>query len=187
MELPLFPLNAHLLPGGIMPMRIFEPRYQRLVSLASARGFVLCMLDPQAQQAVRNMLPIGTRVEIVDFDLLGDGLLGITVRGVERVRVGEVRQEADGLRWGEVAALPPWPSVSVSPAFTPLVEKLIEVFDDYPEYGALYREPHWEDGCWVAQRWLEMLPLSPHQKQWLLGEESSAPVQALLERLVQPG
>ncbi|MGL4715609.1 MAG: LON peptidase substrate-binding domain-containing protein, partial [Aeromonas sp.] len=34
MQLALFPLSAHLLPGGIMPLRIFEPRYQRMIAEA---------------------------------------------------------------------------------------------------------------------------------------------------------
>ena len=31
-ELPLFPLSAVLLPGGRLPLQIFEPRYLDLVS-----------------------------------------------------------------------------------------------------------------------------------------------------------
>jgi Lon protease-like protein len=83
MTLVLFPLSAHLLPGGIMPLRIFEPRYQRMIAESREREFALCMLDPRQPDALRNMYPIATRVRIIDFDLLPDGLLGITVLGVE--------------------------------------------------------------------------------------------------------
>lgn len=183
MELPLFPLSAHLLPGGIMPLRIFEPRYQRLVTLASEHGFVLCMLDPAQPDALRNMLPIGTRVEIIDFDRLEDGLLGITVRGMERMKIGELRQEPDGLRWGEVTSLPTWPAQEgVEDGW--LVEKLREVFGEYPEYGALYQHPRWHDINWVVQRWIEILPMSPQQKQWLIGEPNCIAALTLLEELV---
>ena len=47
MTLVLFPLSAHLLPGGIMPLRIFEPRYQRMIAESREREFALCMLDPR--------------------------------------------------------------------------------------------------------------------------------------------
>ena len=102
MTLVLFPLSAHLLPGGIMPLRIFEPRYQRMIAEVREREFALCMLDPRQPDAMRNMYPIATRVRIIDFDLLPDGLLGITVLGVERVRIVDLWQEPDGLRVGEV-------------------------------------------------------------------------------------
>ena len=44
MRLPLFPLNVYLLPGGILPLRLFEPRYLRMLSLSQAHGFALCLL-----------------------------------------------------------------------------------------------------------------------------------------------
>ena len=34
-ELPLFPLSIFLLPGGITRLRIFEPRYLKMVAIAS--------------------------------------------------------------------------------------------------------------------------------------------------------
>ena len=58
MTLVLFPLSAHLLPGGIMPLRIFEPRYQRMIAESREREFALCMLDPRQPDALRNMYPL---------------------------------------------------------------------------------------------------------------------------------
>ena len=55
MTLVLFPLSAHLLPGGIMPLRIFEPRYQRMIAEVREREFALCMLDPRQPEAMRNI------------------------------------------------------------------------------------------------------------------------------------
>ena len=72
MKLALFPLSAHLLPGGIMPLRIFEPRYQRMIAQAGDQGFALCMLDPRQPDALRNMYPIATRVRIIEELLRGE-------------------------------------------------------------------------------------------------------------------
>ena len=57
MTLVLFPLSAHLLPGGIMPLRIFEPRYQRMIAEVREREFALCMLDPRQPEAMRTLVP----------------------------------------------------------------------------------------------------------------------------------
>jgi len=39
--LPIFPLPVFLLPGGVTKLRIFEPRYLKMVSTASSgQGFV---------------------------------------------------------------------------------------------------------------------------------------------------
>ena len=184
MKLALFPLSAHLLPGGIMPLRIFEPRYQRMIAEAGDQGFVLCMLDPRQPDALRNMFPIATRVRIVDFDQLPDGLLGITVLGMERVRIVDLWQESDGLRVGEVELLPLWQTGRLNADQHSLVSALQEVFNDYPEYAALYHNPDWDDASWVAQRWLEVLPIPVEQKQWLLAAENNLPALSLLSGLL---
>lgn len=184
MKLALFPLSAHLLPGGIMPLRIFEPRYQRMIAEAGEQGFAICMLDPRQPDALRNMYPIATRVRIVDFDQLPDGLLGITVLGMERVRITDLWQESDGLRVGEVDVLPPWRTGRLNADQHSLARALQEVFNDYPEYAALYRNPDWDDASWVAQRWLEVLPIPVEQKQWLVAAEDNQPALSLLSGLL---
>lgn len=184
MKLALFPLSAHLLPGGIMPLRIFEPRYQRMVAEAQERAFALCMLDPRQPEAMRNMYPIATRGRIIDFDLLPDGLLGITVLGLDRVRICDLWQEPDGLRVGEVELLPPWQTGRLSAAQHALAKALQDVFNDYPEYAALYAQPDWEDASWVAQRWLEVLPIPVEQKQWLMAARDNQPALSLLSGLL---
>ena len=64
MRLALFPLSVFLLPDGITRLRIFEPRYKRLVSqaMSSGEGFGLCL--PKEANSLYN---IGTRVEIYNF------------------------------------------------------------------------------------------------------------------------
>ena len=37
-ELPLFPLHTVLFPGGLLPLRVFEPRYLDMVGRACARA-----------------------------------------------------------------------------------------------------------------------------------------------------
>lgn len=180
MQLALFPLSAHLLPGGIMPLRIFEPRYQRMIAEAGQRGFALCMVDPRQSDALRNMLPIATQVTIIDFDRLPDGMLGITVQGVARVQIEDLWLQPDGLRIGQVTPLPAWPTRRLHPDQRPLAEALQEVFADYPEYAALYQAPCWEDGNWVAQRWLEVLPIAAEQKQLLLAAPDNQSTMTLL-------
>src|SRR5699024_6929946 len=49
---------------------------------------------------------VGTLVEIIDFDRLDDGCLGITVAGRRRFRVLASRQADNGLWWGRIECLP---------------------------------------------------------------------------------
>ncbi len=44
MQLSIFPLRLNLLPDGVLPLRIFEPRYLRMIAESSKRGMGLCLL-----------------------------------------------------------------------------------------------------------------------------------------------
>ena len=46
-EIPLFPLNSVLFPGGPLPLRIFETRYLDMVSscLKHEQGFGVCLIE----------------------------------------------------------------------------------------------------------------------------------------------
>ncbi|KKD59704.1 ATP-dependent protease [Grimontia sp. AD028] len=165
MHLGLFPLPLFLLPGGVTKLRIFEPRYVRLVkeSMASDSGFVLAMKDGDA------ICRFGTHVKIVDFETLSDGLLGITIRGISRVALDNIGQEEDGLWIGDAEALENWDEIEGAGL---LGEALENVFEAHPEHASQYHdEQHFDDMLWVCQRWLEILPLANNQRQWFLSQK----------------
>ena len=187
MRIPLFPLNVHLLPGGVIPLRLFEPRYLRMLGLSQAHGFGLCLLGTRREDGQMPLLTLGTRVEVMDFNQLDDGTLGITVRGVERYRLHSVEMEPDGLLFGEVTLLPNWQITELAPDQEVLVRKLGEIFAEHPDFAAYYPQPEWANACWVAQRWLEVLPLSGEQKLPLLeSDDCSDALRFLMDVVHEP-
>ncbi|MDF2184331.1 LON peptidase substrate-binding domain-containing protein [Grimontia hollisae] len=178
MRLGLFPLPLFLLPGGITKLRIFEPRYVRLVkeSMATDSGFVLAMKDGDA------ICRFGTHVKIVDFETLPDGLLGITIRGASRVSLSNIGQEEDGLWVANADTLPAWQEQSEAGM---LGEVLEDLFEAHPEHAAQYRnEKRFDDMLWVCQRWLEVLPLANSQRQWFLAQQDLAEVKQFISLLL---
>ncbi|MEY4357945.1 MAG: hypothetical protein RL469_1271 [Pseudomonadota bacterium] len=185
-EIPLFPLNVVLFPGGPLPLRIFEPRYVDMVKRCMRDGApfgVVAIGDGGAEAgeaATKNFAAIGTSARIVDFDLLDDGLLGITCRGERRFRVLGHRRESDGLSVGRIAWLDPAPP-NTEPATLPeehahLRDLLQRVWPEIVEaYAGI--EPRFEDAGWVGARLAEILPLQNADKQFLL--ELSDPLQRL--------
>lgn len=92
-EIPLFPLRSVLFPGGRIDLQIFERRYIDLVStsLKCGTGFGICFLKqgdefarPGTQQTIHRT---GTYAEIVDWNQLENGLLGITIEGRAKFRI----------------------------------------------------------------------------------------------------
>ena len=90
MKVPVFPLNSVVLPGGRIPLQLFEPRYIDMLTrcLKSDEGFVITLLRDGAEAGrVASFYETGTYVRIIDFQQLENGLLGITVEGEAKVSI----------------------------------------------------------------------------------------------------
>ncbi len=187
MKLALFPIKVQLLPGGILPLRIVEPRHLRMLSESRGLGFGLCTLGEPRREGALPLMPIGTRVEVVDFDWLEGETLGIQVRGLCRVRIAALSTQADGLLQGLVEPLPNWPVWQLGPDLQVLANKLGELFEENPDYATLYPEPQWTNACWVVQRWLEMLPLpAEHRCSLVSGADCGDALRFLMAMLHEP-
>lgn len=164
-EVMLFPLSSIVLPEGKMRLRIFESRYKRLVSQAMrADGtFGICMFEKAKESGENELSKIGTLAQIVDFEVLDAGLLGITVTGLERFEIDRVRVEYDGLRYAKVTKLPNWQVEQLSIETESVAQHLAQVYERFPEVSNLYDQKFLDDASWVSQRWLEILPLSKGQ------------------------
>ncbi|MFT4993389.1 MAG: Lon protease-like protein [Paraglaciecola sp.] len=172
-----------------MSLRIFEPRYIRMVkeACATAGGFGVCMLNSQRdKQDNQDMYPIGTYVKVVDFDILKDGFLGITVQGERCFRIIDMETEADGLRLGRCEWLEVWKTEKeITENINPIDERLREVFAKYPDISTLYNEPKFNDPIWVIYRWLELIPVEAELKQEFLQQKDCIKALTFLTQLVE--
>jgi hypothetical protein len=189
MEVPLFPLGTILCPGGQLPLRIFEQRYIKMVSdcLKHEIGFVVVMARSDHEAG---FFDLGTYAKISDFQQLNDGLLGITVQGIEKVRIKSARREENGLFVGEVHSIPPEPRVAVDNDYPELVE-LLRDLQQHPAVERLDLEIDFDDCCDVGYRLLELLPLRNEDKQYLLSIQRPAhrleQLRHMLQAIVENG
>jgi len=188
-EIPLFPLNAVLFPGGPLPLRIFEPRYvdmvRRCMRETAEFGVVLIAAGAEAGGPIESTAPVGTSARIIDFFPLPEGLLGIYCLGTRKFRLLARRQQTDGLNIGAVLWLPDEPAVELPAEYRRLGRLMSKML---PELGELYEavERHLDDAAWVGHRLAEILPVSLSQKQdWL---ELDDPLErlALIDPLIRP-
>ncbi|CAA7614828.1 conserved hypothetical protein [Candidatus Terasakiella magnetica] len=100
-ELPVFAISgAILLPGGTMPLMVFEPRYLALVddALAARRLFSLVQPTDGAGGVVPGLYGTGTVARITAFGETGDGRYLITVAGMCRFTLIGEGEERNGYR-----------------------------------------------------------------------------------------
>lgn len=93
-EIAVFPLSgALLLPGGKLPLNIFEPRYLAMVldSLAEGRMFGMVQGDPSAarDEHGEGLFRVGCLGRISSFAETEDGRLLITLSGLLRFRIAD--------------------------------------------------------------------------------------------------
>lgn len=81
---PVFPLaGALLLPGGKLPLNIFEPRYLAMVEDALGAGRMFAMVQPDGA----GVYTVGCLGRIVSFSETEDGRYLITLLGLSRFRI----------------------------------------------------------------------------------------------------
>jgi len=90
-DVPVFPLPLVLLPGELLPLHIFEPRYRELVArcLAGPEPFCVVLEDDAGIREVGCLAR-----DLTVLERLADGRLNIVVSGGEPVRLGAIDDEA---------------------------------------------------------------------------------------------
>lgn len=110
-SLPIFPLpNCVLLPGGLLPLHVFEPRYRELTRdcLATHQLIGIARLRPGFEQTYYGHPPVYERCgvgRIICSEELPDGRFALLLRGVARVEIERELATDRGYRLVEARVL----------------------------------------------------------------------------------
>ena len=186
LQIPLFPLNTVLFPGGALPLRIFEQRYLDMAAacMREARPFGVCLIVAGAEVGdAAEPHPVGTLARISDWDMEQLGMLQVGTLGGQRFRIVSKRVGADKLLQGEVELIPDDGPLPLPPEFSRLLPLLRRIAE---EAGPTrIPEPHhFDDAEWVGYRLSEILPVQNLAKQKLLELEDPISRLAILEKFL---
>jgi Lon protease-like protein len=104
--LPIFPLPVILLPGEIIPLHIFEPRYQKMIEdiQAGNKLFGLSYFEPPESGSPKpDAGHLGCAAEIREVRELPDGRSNIVIGGVIRYQMEEYADSDEPYFVGEVS------------------------------------------------------------------------------------
>lgn len=88
--LPMFPLGTVLLPGSVLPLHVFEPRYRALVHdcLSGNAEFGVTLIERGSEVGGGDTrFDVGCVARIVEAAEMADGRWALVTLGVRRVRV----------------------------------------------------------------------------------------------------
>jgi uncharacterized protein len=177
-ELPLFPLQTVLFPGGLLSMKVFEARYLDLMAgcLREQRPFGVVALRTPGNSNGHTADPsadfesTGVVAELIDVDSTHAGILQVRCRGLQRYLLATPHQQADGLWLAGTTVLPDDAAVAPTVAVLGTVKGLANAIATLRGQGAQpFLQPYRFDSAgWVANRWCEILPISTTAKQKLM-------------------
>ena len=184
-KLPVFPIGVVVLPRTIQSLQIFEPRYLSMVKdcMRNETGFVITL--SKKNTSGDSFMSQGTFVEIIDFNQLPNGLLGITVKGTQKVSIKSVEQVESGLHYAKISLIPE-PVVddqAVLAKFPELINVLSQL-KDHPQVKSLPLEIDLLSAESVSYHLAGLIPLSPIQKQVLLEAFDASQRMNILAKLV---
>ena len=184
-KLPVFPLGLVVLPGTIQTLQIFEPRYLSMVKdcMNSESGFVITLSNDNVSG--ESFMSQGTFVDIIDFNQLPNGLLGITVKGREKVSIKSIEQVESGLHYASISPIaePVVDDQAVLAKFPDLINVLSQL-KEHPQVKLLPLEIDMLSAESVSYQLAGLIPISPMQKQTLLEAFDSKQRMNILAKLV---
>ena len=184
-KLPVFPLGLVVLPGTIQTLQIFEPRYLSMVKdcMNSESGFVITLSNDNVSG--ESFMSQGTFVDIIDFNQLPNGLLGITVKGREKVSIKSIEQVESGLHYASISPIaePVVDDQAVLAKFPELINVLSQL-KEHPQVKLLPLEIDMLSAESVSYQLAGLIPISPIQKQTLLEAFDSKQRMNILAKLV---
>ena len=190
--LPVFPLaGVLLLPDGVLPLNIFEPRYLALTEDALGAGRLMGMIQPvdgSDDRAAPELYPTGCAGRIIRFSETPDGRYLITLAGTMRF---DIERELEPVR-GYRRVVPDWSPwrCDLEPAADPGIDRARLMAAVQAYFGMRGIEPDWDalrkaGDARLAAAIAMNCPFAPHEKQALLsartpGERAELTI-ALLE------
>jgi len=100
-DLPVFPLQgALLLPGGVLPLNIFEPRYIQMVkdTLATNHRLIVMTLPLPEKSNGSEIYKLACAGKLISFEETLDGRFLISLSGIIRCKLLDTLEEKGGYR-----------------------------------------------------------------------------------------
>lgn len=190
LEIPIFPLNTVLFPGGRLPLRVFEQRYMDMAKtcLRDDLPFGVCLIK-EGEEVGAPAVPeqVGCLAKVTHWDMPHLGILTLDTLGVQRFAIEEQRTLENGLIVAKVVSVSPEAPQSLPDTLSACAQVLRGIIEKVGEIH--FQAPlQFDDAVWVGYRLVEVLPLKSIVKQKMLEmNDPIARLQILQTFLVKQG
>ena len=128
-HLPIFPLPLVLLPGELVPLHIFEPRYRKMLTdvMADQKLFGITLFEAEGVVERPPIGSVGCAAEVREVEMLRDARSNILTIGVSRYSLDEYVEAGEPYLVGDVHFFEDEPDAS--PELEALADEVFDVFE----------------------------------------------------------
>lgn len=174
--LPLFPLNAVLVPGMLMPLQIFEDRYKQMLRDCQAEGGefgIVLIREGEEVGGTAEPCSVGTLAKIQQCMPAADGRFLIQTQGLQRFRIVRLLHDRAYLR----AEVEMFNETRANRRSAEVKKLMAETTEAYQKYLELIRRMGGQVGEIIESA------LDPEFLSWLVASTLLVPPQARQELL----
>jgi Lon protease-like protein len=175
--LPLFPLNTVLYPDSLLPLYIFEKRYQlmmkRVLSENIPVGIVLIKRGEEVG-GIAEPYDVGTSARVIASERLSSGYYKVVVKGSKRFRISGIDYSEPYLQaevqWlnGDQEKRDASTELQLKEMVMPLFRKYMKVLEENYGVTPLREEIHTYPPAQYSYIVAEVIQVDLHEKQRLL-------------------
>lgn len=169
-QLPIFPLQAVLFPGGVLPLRVFEARYVDMLAQCyrnDAEFGVNLVVEGAEVSNLAVPHAVGVSARIRTWDDSEAGVLQIVAQGEQRFLIKDVELDAQRRLLARVSWIDELPPQALPDGYGKLVDVLAAIIADAGDKH--FPLPHqMDDAAWVGMRLAAVLPIPMLARQRLL-------------------
>ena len=170
----MFPLGTVLFPSGVLPLRVFEPRYRDMLEdlLSGNREFGVVLIERGSEVGGGEVRSgIGTMARILEARKSGGGHWSVVAMGLQRIMVDRWLPD-DPYPMAEVRPFSERPGPGVDPAsYAALRERLHRLLEGLVVLGETVpsdRVEIAEDPALGSLQMAALAPLTPFDRQRIL-------------------
>lgn len=182
---PMFPLGTVVVPGMVLPLQVFEPRYREMLQhvMAGDQTFGVVLIERGSEVGGGDVrTDVGTLTRVVRAEEQPDGRWAVVAVGVGRIRVDRWLPDAPYPR-AETSAWPDEPGAA-NDAVVPLLRRASALSRELGRPAAPLDLELSDDPVAAGYQAIRAAPLGPADRQQLLAAPTLLDRWTLLETLL---
>ena len=171
----IIPNESYILPKGRSELLINDSSQVKILKDHFLRNdqISIAHIEDGDNENFEKISAIVTSIKIIDFNTKkNSNSFTITIEGVNKLLVHQIISTNSNILKARTQVLSNWLDIHLEKKFAHVAEKLCDFYANNISIGRFYPKKDLANASWVAQRWLEILPINSDHKRLLISQDN---------------